>query len=1102
MDGTQDTITIVQSDVAPLTDQTELTTEAARSDKVAICLHAYYYDVAKDVIKAILNNRYPFDLYVTCDPDRREGICEVLYEAAIPFTLLIVNNIGMDVYPFLFASKSFALHEYLAVVKLHTKSNLHTLGAALGTLMLRRVIGNSTTTADLVELYRSRPDLLLAGPNDTFRHLDYMLYNNRAIYLKICDDLGFARKSEIGFFAGTFFWIRGSALACFYDQLDLIQSGLQAERSDLFRTGGDGTIAHALERIWLASAQDDDPTVALIYQKDIEDTQNVLRIARQSEFLQEPHRRIGVSDIVTVWMNATMNARSIEKSLLFDAPFYGTQLSDCPNPGISPHLHFVLYGETLGKDPSAVFDTTFYRLNRPDVVRKGVNVLTHYINSGHRENVTIQPTIDDWISLAKRYSLFDNDFYRREHGAVVDLFDNPCEHYKLVGVLNKLATSVNFDPKNIPLFDEVDPREVGGVDLFLKRDFERELMAHNEIIRIVENNDFAILGKVTDEARRTLGETAAVRIARILHLAEANDWEAAGVLLEDFWDGIADGRLTSRHIHRLTSWVAQKNDRSFDVVATAGDVDVDVPICVYTTLFGDGDVLPPNMSAHAGNIDFICFTDKERSAHNWRFIVVDPGQTDSNLNAKALKVNPFEALANYRYSLFVDANTMLCGRLDFLIRRFLVGHELVMWAHPERDDVFTEAIAIVEHRRHPPAQLVRQLTAYQKQGVPRHSGLYEASFIWRDHESQSVRYLMTEWWDHILTYSKRDQLSLAYLVWKTGIRPQTLPASLGNSRENKIFVKLPHLSVSDASFGSDVPRLSPLHRQDADIWVLYGAKYVNSGSTVLRGQQLSELIKRCLPTRNVFYSSYCDIANAVVIVNKSCITEHGDDIVARLKSRNNIVLLDLVDARPSRSVAETADGLIASSLGAFRSYRTNWPHKRAFHITHHVDTRMPVPREPATTLAMGYIGELVNTTIPAAVADDITPVGVDTSSASIAWMDGIAQFNCHYAVRQQRAIDGHKPFLKGFVAAFYGSNIIIQEDAGDASYYLGPDYPYLLRRHMTENDLVEMIGFVKESFGGKDWLYGLEIMDEVRRRSSIAFVLDEITAMFKEIDRS
>ncbi len=47
-------------------------------------------------------------------------------------------------------------------------------------------------------------------------------------------------------------------------------------------------------------------------------------------------------------------------------------------------------------------------------------------------------------------------------------------------------------------------------------------------------------------------------------------------------------------------------------------------------------------------------------------------------------------------------------------------------------------------------------------------GLGENNILFRKHNSDNIIKLMNDWWEELNTQTKRDQLSLAYVLWKNG----------------------------------------------------------------------------------------------------------------------------------------------------------------------------------------------------------------------------------------------------------------------------------------------------------------------------------------------
>ncbi|WP_156808446.1 glycosyltransferase domain-containing protein, partial [Vreelandella stevensii] len=249
------------------------------------------------------------------------------------------------------------------------------------------------------------------------------------------------------------------------------------------------------------------------------------------------------------------------------------------------------------------------------------------------------------------------------------------------------------------------------------------------------------------------------------------------------------------------------NETLFDVLSPAEASDKvkgGSKVCFYTALFGGYDQLPDLLYKPEG-VDFICFSDTYFEANGWEVRVVDIKQNDPILENRKYKICPHKYLGEYDYSCYVDSNIMFVGRIETLLDRWLLGHDFVAWGHPDRSDIYSEMQAILSSLRHSAEGLIEQYEWFKKQGVPAYTGLIEACFLWRKHSSKSVQSLMDQWWDFVSNSKvKRDQPPLAYLMWKTNIRPSLLPKSLGNTRENEFFFKAPHAKhpVSGSLFES------------------------------------------------------------------------------------------------------------------------------------------------------------------------------------------------------------------------------------------------------------------------------------------------------------
>lgn len=190
-------------------------------------------------------------------------------------------------------------------------------------------------------------------------------------------------------------------------------------------------------------------------------------------------------------------------------------------------------------------------------------------------------------------------------------------------------------------------------------------------------------------------------------------------------------------------------------------------LVVYTALFGNYDTLR-DPSEHYANCKFVCFTDQnDIESDVWEFINVVEADLPPNMMNRRYKLLPHLYLQDFDQSLYIDSNITIVGDPTRLVRKY-PGSKLVLPRHFERDCIFDEAIECVALRRGKFPNIAHQMDYYEKQGMPKHFGLGENNILLRSHNLPEIVELMDDWWRQINIHSARDQLSLAYILWKAG----------------------------------------------------------------------------------------------------------------------------------------------------------------------------------------------------------------------------------------------------------------------------------------------------------------------------------------------
>jgi len=193
-------------------------------------------------------------------------------------------------------------------------------------------------------------------------------------------------------------------------------------------------------------------------------------------------------------------------------------------------------------------------------------------------------------------------------------------------------------------------------------------------------------------------------------------------------------------------------------------------LVVYTCIAGGYDELVAP-SAVPSNVDFVCFSETAPNCSIWQMRPLHHKEATPTLTARWHKLNPDVLFPDYDYSLWVDGNVTPSTFALFDRLSELMGSGC-LWAgikHPSRDCIYDEAYRILANGREDLDKLVRTCKFLRKEGFPRHYGLMETNVILRAHNDSKVVATDRLWWKMVSGYTKRDQMSHSYCMWKNGM---------------------------------------------------------------------------------------------------------------------------------------------------------------------------------------------------------------------------------------------------------------------------------------------------------------------------------------------
>lgn len=204
---------------------------------------------------------------------------------------------------------------------------------------------------------------------------------------------------------------------------------------------------------------------------------------------------------------------------------------------------------------------------------------------------------------------------------------------------------------------------------------------------------------------------------------------------------------------------------------------------VYTCLFGYSEQFNDFAYESGGDIDFICFTDDaELQSDFWTFKLVDPSPLDPARASERIKVLPHQFLSDYDWTLYIDNTIFLKMPPQHLFDAFLAqaSSPLVCFRHHERNCVYDEAEKVIELSFDDPARVRAQMAHYRELGYPVQNGLAKGAFLLRRHHDPALVSSMERWYQQIVDYSKRDQLSLNPAMWLEKFNPTYLAQRLSD----------------------------------------------------------------------------------------------------------------------------------------------------------------------------------------------------------------------------------------------------------------------------------------------------------------------------------
>ncbi len=156
-----------------------------------------------------------------------------------------------------------------------------------------------------------------------------------------------------------------------------------------------------------------------------------------------------------------------------------------------------------------------------------------------------------------------------------------------------------------------------------------------------------------------------------------------------------------------------------------------------------------------------------------------------------------------------------CDPADIFTEFLPKGVDFCCFPHPWRNCLYQEAVVVKREQLDDPHLVDHQINYYQSLGYPANNGLIAGGFLLRRHNVISVVKTMNLWFEQVLNYSKRDQISFNFAAWLCHFEFVTLNLNLTdnplmqwpihNQRKTRLHDKNEPIIVTGEAYSSPIP---------------------------------------------------------------------------------------------------------------------------------------------------------------------------------------------------------------------------------------------------------------------------------------------------------
>ncbi len=205
----------------------------------------------------------------------------------------------------------------------------------------------------------------------------------------------------------------------------------------------------------------------------------------------------------------------------------------------------------------------------------------------------------------------------------------------------------------------------------------------------------------------------------------------------------------------------------------------EAPAAVYTAVLGGYEQLREEPLAKGSDIRFVCFTDDPAlTSETWEVVTIEPRfPTDATRSARHVKICGHPVLDEFARTLWIDNSVELATEPAQILDDWLADADIAAPLHSFHSTVLAEAEAIIDLGKDDYVRVYEQLSHYLRFAAAELEQNPHWTAILARRRTPEVRAAMQTWWEHVLRFSRRDQLSFSVVMAAAEVRLRSVPLS-------------------------------------------------------------------------------------------------------------------------------------------------------------------------------------------------------------------------------------------------------------------------------------------------------------------------------------